>query len=928
MKVLISGDWHIGDYASYNYSYRSRLNQFYILSKRLVELGKLYECEEHWILGDIIDRPNALSYIIHVAQRCIGEQCNNFKNVRYILGQHDLNAKSEKLTPDDSLINIFDFPNFIHMDHQTLKIDEHLYGFQSWRPEQDLTWLGDKHLDVLFAHYTKSTLFGQEIDESKFDLMIHSDIHNSQEIGKFISVGNPIQKDMSSQEEGTVLIFDTETNKYQRIRTDEDHTRFLRIRYTNDRTIEGFQGPLLYNIYRPDVSVGVGESIRKTITWTDIDSLIHNVCRELGLEEIHNECESKCIPYTEVDFNFQINSLTIHGFRSIVDMHLDFNKGDQIALLGDNGSGKSSILSALQSVFYGNTDVTNNQSDFTDDCWVEISITYQNKVYVITKGSKYGMTIDGNEMSYSGVKVFYNDVVEKLPFINYLDLFFISAGTSNLDNQFTSTRRIELLSKFYRFDRIRAYYDTAMNIIQNLNSEFYGKKDDYNVKLGVIDHLKVRLKELEDYKDKDLDDLTKVQDDLTDIQVRYHEYKQWKKDENDLRLSIQSTNDKISKLERLTQFDTNKAEIDLKQMKELASNLNLKFEEVRAESIQFENDLKEVQQIEEEGPKISSKLESLKNGVCPECGTPLSEGKSKELLISTENQLEEFRIKWSTLDDKVESYPKGRESKTYYLGLLNSIKSQYKETKDGIELLDNKIKNHLPKVTELKVEKERLKSLQDKLEQLESNPLEEVKVPLDLNDKINKAAADIAKYHEYHKQLDEVNKLQAEADTMKEDLQQLDDKLTKWNQYSEVMDLNGIVYEQLLKQLADKFTTTEIKYEVDSGVYRNKRYIEFYSYYVMPSGRKRIYDSCSSGQKIICDLDFLSKLFSVQVGLLVMDEYLKHLDEKNFPKACDILKNMNVNTIILSTHDDNLTSYNRRINLRLNERDQTIIVNE
>jgi DNA repair exonuclease SbcCD ATPase subunit len=930
MKILISSDWHIGDYADYNYSFRSRLGQFSLLSKRLIEIADQYGCEEHWILGDILDKPAALSYIVHVAQRCIGEQCSHFKNVRYILGQHDLISKSEKLSVDDSLVNLFDYPNFIYMDHKTLNIDNHLYGFQTWRPEQDLSWLGDSHLDVLFAHYTKSTLFGQDIDDSKFDLCIHGDIHSNQEIGKFISVGNPIQKDMSSLEDGDVLIFDTETNKWDRILTDQDKTRFLRIRYTQDRSVEGFQSPLLYNIYRPDITSNLGESIKKSITWDDMDSLIHNVCSELDLLSIHDEVSSKVGQYNEIDFNFQLNSITIHGFRSIVDMHLDFNKGDQIALLGDNGSGKSSVLTALREVLMGdNPSVRHNNSDFTDnDCWVSVELTYQNKVYKITKGTEYGFNIDGKELSYNRVLDMYADIKEKLPFINYLDIFFIKAGSSNLDNQLTSDRRIELISKFYRFDRIKAYYDTAMQKVQELNSEFFGLKEDYNVKLGILDKLKVRFKEIEDYKDKSLEDLTEVRDEYLKIKDRYYEYKLWSNQVNDVTSGINICKDKISKLKSVTDFDLDKGESDLKDLKDKASLINKQYEELRATAVEFENDLKEILQLESTGHELSCKLEKLKTGVCPECGTPLSDGKSKSLIDNIESELSELRDKWTVLDNKIYNNPDGRNSKQYYLTALKALKDEYTNISQGIELLDNKVKNHIPKLTQLDSESKRLVELQDKLKSLNENKMERVTVPLDLTDKINNATADIAKYNECQDRYREITELQSEVDNMKSKLEQLDIVLTKWNKYSEVMDLNGIIYEQLLKQLADKFSTTEISYDVSSEVYRGVRHIYFYSYYVMKSGRKRIYDTCSSGQKIICDLDFLSKLFSVQVGLLVMDEYLKHLDEKNFPKACDILSHMNVNTIVLSTHDDNLTSYNRKINLRLNESDQTVVESE
>lgn len=928
MKVLITADIHVDDYSDFNISFRSRLGQFDLLANRLIEIAKEYNCEEEWILGDIINRPNALSYIIHKGRDLIKVQCAYFKNVRYILGQHDLISKSSELKVEDSLVNLYDYPNFIYMDRKLLTVDNHVYGFMNWRENQDLDWTGDTHLDVLFGHYTKSSLFGQDIDESKFDLMIHGDIHNDQEIGKFISVGNPIQKDMSSIENGCVLIFDTETNKYERVRVDEDHTRFLRIRYTDDRALEGFHGSLLYNIYRPDITSSVGELARKTVTWDDIESLITNTCNELDLKQIHEECKTKCIAFNEIDFNFYINSVIIHGFRSIVDMELKMNKGDQIALLGENGSGKSSVIKAIRSVFYKNPDVKCHQSDFTDDCWVTLNLTYQNKVYSITKGTTWGMTIDGNELSYNNVTSFYEDVRAKLPFMDFVDLFFIDPEVSDLSRQFTSQRRIELISKFYRFDRIDAYYSTAMDVISKLNDDYYSLKDAYNVKLGVIEHVESRLKELEEYKDINLQDLEDAQNKYLDIQDQHRKHELWMKDYDNILTSIRESESKISKLSSITTFDVEVAKKDLEDQKKLITSLSQKYEELYKESVTFETNLKKILSLESEGPKLNEKLSTLKNGRCPECGSPLSSGQSSKLISELNTKLQEFRSEWSELDEIINQAPRKRDSKAYYVKALLDIKSKHKEVNDGIELLDNKIKNHLPKVTELKVESDRLEELKNKLKDVEARKVEDIKFPLDFNEKMAKLSSDIAKVQEYQYQLTELQKLKDDASATKVTLDEIDIQLTNWNRYSEVMCRTGVVYEQLLRQLAEKFTTTEVAYEVDAGVYRGSRYIEFESHYIMPSGRRRAYGGCSSGQKILCDLDFLSKLFSVQVGLLVMDEYLKHLDEKRFPKACEILHNMNVNTMILSTHDGNLTSYNRKLNLRLDENDHTVIINE
>lgn len=52
-----------------------------------------------------------------------------------------------------------------YMNKDIMEWDSHSFAWMNWYPDQDLTFLGTNHVDVLLGHYTKSDLFGQEIDE-------------------------------------------------------------------------------------------------------------------------------------------------------------------------------------------------------------------------------------------------------------------------------------------------------------------------------------------------------------------------------------------------------------------------------------------------------------------------------------------------------------------------------------------------------------------------------------------------------------------------------------------------------------------------------------------------------------------------------------------------------------------------------------------
>ena len=70
------------------------------------------------------------------------------------------------------------------------------------------------------------------------------------------------------------------------------------------------------------------------------------------------------------------------------------------------------------------------------------------------------------------------------------------------------------------------------------------------------------------------------------------------------------------------------------------------------------------------------------------------------------------------------------------------------------------------------------------------------------------------------------------------------------------------------------------KYEVIRTRRGKVEHLDLGSHYINDGGNEVSYENCSDGQKTILDINFLSKVVT-RMGLLVMDEFLKHLDAKN-----------------------------------------------
>ena len=78
------------------------------------------------------------------------------------------------------------------------------------------------------------------------------------------------------------------------------------------------------------------------------------------------------------------------------------------------------------------------------------------------------------------------------------------------------------------------------------------------------------------------------------------------------------------------------------------------------------------------------------------------------------------------------------------------------------------------------------------------------------------------------------------------------------------------------------------------------------------------YDSLSGGQKVMCDMFFLTRLFEMSgnVGLLMLDETLKDLDPNNLESASQMIKSAPINTVLLVTHSESFNNYDYKFNVR------------
>lgn len=929
MRILLTADWHINDYKNFNPSVKFRLHQFIKLAYHTVEIGKEQNCRTLVIAGDLIDIPVLRPGIQHVVKKVIDILKGGFDTIYYILGQHDLDTKGD-ITSEDTILSLYDDNKFLYANHKILEIDGLRIGFQNWSAYQDTSWI-EEPLDILIGHYTKSNLFGQEIDDSKFDLMIHGDIHNSQVIGKFVSICNPIQKDMSSEASGSMIVYDTEKKDWERIKIDEPHTRYLRIEYTRNPEEEGFHSSILYKIFKPiDVNAS-GEQYEVPIPeWNEINELIDGCVDRAQLRDIHNEVLAKCQSYQEVDFNFQLKYIDIKGFRSIDNMRLDFTGNDIILLLGENGSGKSSILTALHHLFYYDTHLQDEKSDFDDEeethLQLEYGLYYQNKFYVIRKGETWGLEIDGVEQGFPSKPQFEQRLPEYLPFLNYSDVYFISSTISNLSGCYSPERRSELLSKFFKFDKVLAYSQTALDLRNQTSIEYGEIERQKNEILSVIKYLEEQLQKSQEYEEDDEFNTNFEIERLEELKKKFSLYEKWDRNHNVLLTRLQVQKDNYKQNIEFNSAGLDNPEEVIKELETRVSNKKEKLEKLKADYKEFVELKKQLLSSVEEKDKLSEELLALEGCTCPTCGGPLISDKQKELMEKYKSRQEVVLANYLSLKKRYETLTPRKEDKSedkmYYQYNIDLLSREIKTLTIELEDVKKSLYKQQENLRQRELIQKNIKDLEEKVAESISVMPEKVSYDSSNDIRLRELSGILEKIKSYKEKKSSLEQKKTELSTVEGKLLPLEERITRLYNYSAMTSTVGDVYTEVLARMAKSFSSERIRWYVETGTYRRKDYLIFQAQ-LRVKKKWRDYDSLSSGQKNLVDLDFISKMLATRSGLLALDEILKHLDENNSVEAAELLSRLNTNTLLVATHSVSFPTYTQKLRLELDESGRT-----
>lgn len=939
-KILAVADIHINDYKSRNPELRYRLFQgSRTVAQNIVEVGKACGCEYIVLAGDIVEKFMVRPFVQSEVKAFLDYIMANFKEGYIIWGNHDLEGRSTEQEISDACLGVM-LPANLHYAHQQIiTIDGKKIGFSNWMPKFDLSWIPGK-VDVLFTHATinyspdaSDFLESQELDESKFDLAICGDIHRMAALGKYVSIGVPQRCKLSDSEDASGVVYDCPSGTYNWVNLNP-HDNLMKFKITNDVTEQDKwdASTKTWYIYKPDDTILSEDGINLKITsWDQIESLVIDAIVKTGLEGVHGEVLKNIgnIDEQEVDFNFTLKKLHCKNWRSIEDKEIDFRRGDKIFLQGSNGSGKSSLLSALKYALVsasGRGTGISSLNPFIQfgkkSCSTEVELDYQGNSYRILRGTApgdYGLWINGEKQKYASKKDFEADVKERFKFIDYMsDVLFFDADHHRFVNGMTPERRNEVVAKCLKLDRIDALNITSSNMLDQLKTEIQSWESKMSEVDKVLSYIEGRLANLvlPKYTKTELEAMKR---EGLEIQRKNNEWNQYILKSSRLNAQIQSSQDRLQELQlRQASFrDPSVIDYEINSINQEIGNMNTRLVELGNINVQLNYKMEEHTRLRNEGNQAWMESQNIGLGkTCPQCGQKIKNTEALEKhKAELDRKVEEIRVKIGQVENELNALKAQKDNSA----------AEYNEISSAVSQLNSEVSKRMAEKSEISRTLQEITRLQGELGRLNSELaslgyVEQVELPENFMAHMSEIENGINAWNSYERDNKDRDDRLTEKNNIQAEVNRLGSYVSDLERYVKLTGPKGAIYEEIMKRLCATWSDANIKYEVDrTGKVGSKN--EHLS--IIPSYNKGgnfvVYDACSSGEKTILDIDFLSKLVP-NAGLLVLDETLKNLDSFRLEEICDALKGMNVGCLILTSHADSLgVFYNRTISLSIDE---------
>lgn len=932
-KILAVADIHINDYAQRNPTNRFRLYQgSRTVAQNIIDAGKREGCDYVVFAGDIIEKSILRPYVQSEVKLFLDTIMANFKEGFLIYGNHDVDNKSSDLDINDSCLAVMLPPNLHYAHQRTIRIDDTTIGFNNWQSSIDLSWIQNK-VDVLFTHATicyskeaEKLYESQQLDETKFDIAFCGDIHRMGQIGKYVSIGIPVKGKMGDSDDSSGVVLDCSTHNWKWVNLNPNDN-LMKFAYTSNLEEEGWKDDIhTWMVYKQDNSGLVGNKPNiKVDAWQEISGLVDDAIFKANLQVVHNEVLKNIhdIDANEVDFNFTPLWFHCKNWRSIDEATINFKDGDKVLIQGANGAGKSSLLSAIKYAFVDVSDTVGLTSlkpfiQFgTKDCYTEIEFLYQGNVCKIKRGTKeYGLWINGEPQKFSDKRLFEQEVRNRFPFTKYVDAFLFDSEHHRFIGGMSPERKTEIVSKFLKLDRIDTFHETAFLMADQLKKE----ASNWNTKIKetekVLNYIEDKLHSIV-VPSISKSELEKLKQEGLEIQRKNNEWNKFSTLTAQLQVRIQEYTDKLNGLNTESACFRSQDVIDSEINAINAQIQNLQSRLVDLGNIRVNLDYKnrEYQNLRQEGNKAWTEANEIALGKkCSHCGqviknTESMEKHKQELL----QKVEEIKPKIAQIISEIQELE----------NLKANSEQEYQKINQDISTLNSETTKRMMEKTHQDQVKRDIETCTNLLSQTQNQlnslgVVEKVELPEHFMEKMSELESGIAAWNLYEtSENDKITKTR-EYEILQNEVMRINNCLSDLDAYIKLTGPTGIIYEEIMNKLKDQFSDNQVHYVVTRKGKGNKEHLSLNPQYAN-NGNWVDYEAASSGQKTILDIAFLSKIVN-RVGLMIFDEFLKSVDSNNTDVCLDMIKEMNVGCLLLTSHLESLQAFNNRtIRLELNE---------
>ncbi len=635
-----------------------------------------------------------------------------------------------------------------------------------------------------------------------------------------------------------------------------------------------------------------------------------------------------------------LKSLKLKNFKIYIDKYFEFNEG-LIAIIGRNGSGKSSIFEAILTAFYGLAKkefLLSSNANSSAKVEIELEFIFEKFIYKIVRIYS-GKRLLADAKIYKNSKLIESKTTSVNRYISNLlgmskeaflnTVFTTQKELSSLSNMNVDERKkiIRKLLGFEKLDYIEKELknSTKKRVLQTQIEELKSYLID---EIQINRDLKFLLKELKELNKKlqNLEDnKLDFTEDIKNLSEEVKKLNEYREKLNSLKYEINILKEKLDNIK----FNLNEKELELKELNFKKSELNLSIRDEFNKTQNLRDEL--IKKVSEEEGNIKTLTRQIvglkklgKNSTCPTCEQILPnfndiiDSLNDKILIHNQNienlNLKETQEKLNELKPKYENMLKISELIKKIPKLKDNILKLKSEKVINLSLLESKKIELEESVYDEDLHKKILTDLEKKQEErdklLKENSL--------IKDELNKNRV---KKEIFEDKLNNNNKLK---DNIKQKEQNLDDykKIIEAIKSFKV-EINSTVSPKISQEASKIFSFAT------KNLYQNLRVDNDFNFFIEDEKDEYPIERYSGGEIDLANFALrvaISKVSNYinsdkKISILAFDEIFGSQDEIRREEIIEILNNLlkEYSQIFVITHiEDVKESFENILELNLN----------